>query len=109
MMTERELAEIERLWKGRKSERYIAGRLGVSWGVIHNIIFKNRDRFPKRRVSTPRDERERWTELLMSGEVTPEYVSEQTGVHIATSKKWLRIARRAAEGGMTDGSVCQHG
>lgn len=90
-MTDTELAEMERLWKGRKPAAEIARRLGYAKSTILMNAVQDRERFPRRRAE-PADERTRqkWVTQIRSGRVTIMEASERLGMHPETIRRWLR-------------------
>ena len=93
-MTDAELAEMERLWKGRKPVAEIARRMGYFKSTILAKAMSDRHRFPRRRAE-PSDERTReiWVKRIRDGMFTAKQVSEILGVHPVTINRWLREAK----------------
>lgn len=98
-MTDAELAEMERLWKGRKPAAEMARRLGYSKSTILAQAMSDRYRFPRRRAE-PSDEltREIWVKRIRDGMFTAKEVSEILGVHPVTINRWLREANGGRQG-----------
>lgn len=92
-MSPDELAEMERLWRGRIPVKEIARRLGFSHSHVLCVAARDRDRFPYRRVQTPDEIRELWVLRIRAGRATVNDACIATGANPVTVRKWLREMR----------------
>ena len=94
-MTEQELREMERMWRGSMPIKQIARRMGYSVDTIRVNTGRHRERFPKRHKDFTQGERNMWADRVLSGELDAADVARRAEVAVSTIHRWAR-ERRAA-------------
>lgn len=87
------LDKMIKMWNEGYLTKEIAREIGYEVGSVSYVIYTKRKLFPYRLGRISKEDRDRYANMVINGEISCKRAASEAGVHVNTIRRWVKRVR----------------